>query len=386
VVLLSSALLTLDRRRWISPALTFGAVLLAGSALISHARGEDSLIETALAGGSGTASSGLMSVQSATWFVTFSVLLLLARAHERVLVWFVSAVTVGLALATLVLLSGHLFNVIEMIGQSQAIVNSWQTKVCFVLLIASWMARWTIAGQWRPLLGTGISSRALRWLSLSVVAISVIPGIVMSVAFGSGWVDADMALALLIAFVAAGGVLVVLAVFTRIRGLEQELRRLALTDALTGTWNLAAFQALADHLLVDSERTESDVAIIMIDLDGLKTVNDTLGHDAGSRLIADFGQRLTSAVRAGDIAARIGGDEFAVAIRGTLADADRILARLASAVESAKPDLPTGVVMSFSAGAAATHAHAETLEQLLTAADGLMYEAKAGKQGTATAR
>jgi diguanylate cyclase (GGDEF)-like protein len=219
-----------------------------------------------------------------------------------------------------------------------------------------------------------------------VVGISVIPGILVSVSFRRGWIDANMALALLVAFVAAGGVLVVVAVFTRLRGLELDLRRLALTDALTGIWNLAAFNALTNHLLVESKRTQSDVAIIMIDLDGLKEVNDVAGHEAGSRLLSTFGALLTGVIRAGDIAARIGGDEFAVAIRGTLADADQVRDRLATAVRDVNRTLSPETRLSFSAGTAATHAHSEALEQLLSTADERMYEAKASKRAHSTVR
>lgn len=96
-------------------------------------------------------------------------------------------------------------------------------------------------------------------------------------------------------------------------------RQLALTqaetDALTGIANRAAFTRRLDETLADTQATAAGVAVLLIDLDDFKTVNDTLGHPAGDVLLAEVARRLAGAVRPGDAVARLGGDEFAVIAR-----------------------------------------------------------------------
>jgi diguanylate cyclase (GGDEF)-like protein len=92
------------------------------------------------------------------------------------------------------------------------------------------------------------------------------------------------------------------------RHLEAELERKASHDDLTGLWNRAALHQHLEPLL--QRRDPPLVACLFIDLDDFKTVNDVFGHDAGDQLLAHVANRLRNNLRAGDIAARVGGDEF----------------------------------------------------------------------------
>ncbi|HKG50107.1 MAG TPA: EAL domain-containing protein [Actinomycetales bacterium] len=94
--------------------------------------------------------------------------------------------------------------------------------------------------------------------------------------------------------------------------LEQRLRRLAFHDSLTGLANRALFSDRVSHAVAQSRRTNGRLAVLYCDLDDFKTVNDSLGHDAGDELLLTVARRLGSGLRAGDTAARLGGDEFAV--------------------------------------------------------------------------
>ena len=99
---------------------------------------------------------------------------------------------------------------------------------------------------------------------------------------------------------------------TRRKRLEEELARQALHDSLTGLANQALFRDRVEHTLERSTRSHQQVAVLFMDLDSFKTVNDSLGHVAGDRLLVTVAQRLHECLRTADTATRLGGDEFAV--------------------------------------------------------------------------
>ncbi len=119
----------------------------------------------------------------------------------------------------------------------------------------------------------------------------------------------------------------------RLRAREQDLRHLALHDPLTGLANRAGL----DARLAETVGRRTDVALLLIDLDDFKLINDAYGHAAGDVVLTEFAGILRDAIRDGDVAARLGGDEFVVLLtgmpdaEGALAAAERILAAAAAA-------------------------------------------------------
>jgi diguanylate cyclase (GGDEF)-like protein len=95
---------------------------------------------------------------------------------------------------------------------------------------------------------------------------------------------------------------------------EAEVRRLAITDDLTGLLNRRGFLLMATQQLKIARRSQTPCCLLFADVDGLKTINDTLGHTAGDQLIIDTAQLLQNSFREADIMARLGGDEFVVFI------------------------------------------------------------------------
>ncbi|MGH2865412.1 MAG: diguanylate cyclase domain-containing protein [Solirubrobacteraceae bacterium] len=159
-----------------------------------------------------------------------------------------------------------------------------------------------------------------------------------------------------------------------LRESETKLSRQALHDPLTGLPNRTL---LLDRLrMALAERGEPRVAVLFIDLDGFKRVNDTLGHDAGDALLVTAAQRIDHVVRDCDTAARLGGDEFAVICkdRAPLAAATHIAERLIEALKAPFPVAGHDVRVSASVGIAA---HGGPAESLLHDADVAMYHAKA---------
>jgi diguanylate cyclase (GGDEF)-like protein len=131
----------------------------------------------------------------------------------------------------------------------------------------------------------------------------------------------------------------------------REARQLADLDALTGLHNRRFFHETLAREVARAHRYNRQLALIVLDLDDFKAINDRIGHLAGDAVIAESAERVRDVVRSADIACRVGGDEFAVIMpESTLADADQLYRRLQAAV-SARPIGQAGR-LSFSAGVA----------------------------------
>jgi diguanylate cyclase len=159
--------------------------------------------------------------------------------------------------------------------------------------------------------------------------------------------------------------------------LESDLRHLAFHDELTGLANRALLHDRVEQALASAQRTGQTVALCFGDLDGFKTVNDTLGHHVGDSVLVRASRLLTSIVRPGDTVARLGGDEFAVLMVDVgRPDAAVDFAHRVVAVLRDAPDFEgTQVGLSISVGVAYGEP-GKTTEQLLSEADSAMYEAK----------
>ena len=131
----------------------------------------------------------------------------------------------------------------------------------------------------------------------------------------------------------------------------REARQLADLDALTGLHNRRFFHETLGREVARAQRYDRQLALIVLDLDDFKAINDRIGHLAGDAVIAESAERVRDVVRSADIACRVGGDEFAVILpESTLADADQLYRRLQTAL-SARPVGQAGR-LSFSAGVA----------------------------------
>jgi diguanylate cyclase (GGDEF)-like protein len=163
----------------------------------------------------------------------------------------------------------------------------------------------------------------------------------------------------------------------QLRERERELQHLAFHDPLTGLANRLLFfervtRAITNH-------TDRGFAVLFIDLDGFKPINDTLGHDAGDTVLKAIANRVSDAVRAGDTAARLGGDEFAALIEGlaSIDDARATADHIVAAVQEPLEVAGTTVIVSVSIGIAMNQPGADA-HAILRNADTAMYAAKAG--------
>lgn len=169
----------------------------------------------------------------------------------------------------------------------------------------------------------------------------------------------------------------------RIMHLEAEakrrIRHLAEHDPLTELPNRRQLQQKLDMAIAYAKRSGKRVAVMFIDLDGFKAVNDTLGHQAGDELLKVVAQRLRQATRSSDLVARLGGDEFVVVLSelDELADATRLAAKLNRLISMPIPVAGTQANISTSIGISLYPANGKSSAELMGKADDAVYQAKA---------
>ena len=166
------------------------------------------------------------------------------------------------------------------------------------------------------------------------------------------------------------------------RRAERKASFLAEHDALTGQANRARLRAAFEQLVEDNERPE--MALLFIDLDRFKPINDTFGHEAGDHVLITLAERLRAAVRQRDVVCRYGGDEFVLLLWDAgdqRAAARRVAGEVLAALRRPIPLFGGAAQVSGSVGVALYPQHARDLDALLGAADGAMYLAKAAGAG-----
>jgi len=160
-----------------------------------------------------------------------------------------------------------------------------------------------------------------------------------------------------------------------------ETRRQASTDELTGLPNRRWFDRELRRAIDHARVAGDELALLVIDLDHFKELNDTLGHHAGDRVLAQLGPRIRTALRSGDQVARLGGDEFAVVLPGEGA-AEGAGERIAAALSERFSVEGIDLQIAASIGVALFPHHGDDAETLLQRADVAMYQAKARRSGT----
>ena len=164
---------------------------------------------------------------------------------------------------------------------------------------------------------------------------------------------------------------------------EERIRRLAYHDTLTGLANRQLFEDRLAHAVATASRDQRSVAVLFIDLDRFKPVNDSLGHKAGDLLLREVAERLRGIVRESDTVARLGGDEFAIVLEG--ADephADQVAAKLLQAMNDPFELDDHELHVGASIGISLFPEDGQSLEALVQHADIAMYRSKTAGRGT----
>ena len=202
-----------------------------------------------------------------------------------------------------------------------------------------------------------------------------------------GWSDVEALGTNLLGDEAINGIVLNIRDVTERKAFEAELEHQAFHDTLTGLPNRALFRNRVEHALAGQRRDGLPVAVLFLDIDDFKDVNDSLGHAAGDNVLQEVGRRLDECMRAVDTAARLGGDEFAVLIDGSESEmqAIEIAHRAMDAlgvtmqIDGKQITIATSIGIAFSGEEGSV---GRTSEELLRDADVAMYMAKeAGKGG-----
>lgn len=159
---------------------------------------------------------------------------------------------------------------------------------------------------------------------------------------------------------------------------QERIEFLALHDPLTELPNRLYLNDYLPRALAQARRNRQGAAVMFVDLDGFKPVNDTLGHDAGDALLCGVAHRLRNAVRESDLVARLGGDEFLVVLGGVGSpqDVERVAREMLASVRAPITWRDRSMTLSMSIGVSLFPAHGLTADELVRCADSAMYRAK----------
>ena len=166
--------------------------------------------------------------------------------------------------------------------------------------------------------------------------------------------------------------------YTKLEESNKVLESLALHDVLTGLPNRRLLMDRLSLAIAHARRNKKGMALMYLDLDGFKQINDTLGHDVGDTLLSMIAARLVGAVRQEDTVARLGGDEFVIVFRelSHVEGVDRPVSKVIQAVSQPYIIRGRNVSMTASAGVSIYPSHGEDAEMLMKSADMALYEAK----------
>lgn len=289
----------------------------------------------------------------------------------------VDGVTAILCFLVLVFSSSAIFWAANVPGAASDGFVSSQTLSCLVLLTAVVVLRRAEYGVFSMFLGYGVGSKIARWLTPVLFLLPIFREIARAhvEAAGINRIKDPTAVLTAMAIVIAFALLFWLAAV--INRMQAEVQGLTLRDELTGLHNVRGFNLLAEQTMRHARREKQPFAVLFIDLDNLKTINDRQGHAAGSTLLVETAKLLQEVFRETDVIGRVGGDEFVVAgqfdersIHGAI---ERLQASAAERSTQAGRRLP----LHFSSGYAIAEVGSKrSLKELVTEADAAMYQHK----------
>ncbi len=254
--------------------------------------------------------------------------------------------------------------------------------LCSLLLLTVVVAlRQAEHGVFSIFLGRGIGSRIARGFAPILLVLPFLGEIARTRSITKEFIPIQYAIAILPSLTASVSIIVLLFLVWRINGMEQAIHDLTLRDELTGLYNMRGFYLLGEQTLRLAQRAQLPFSVLFVDLDGLKQINDRMGHNTGSAYLAETGELIFATFREGDVKGRFGGDEFVIAGQFSRVGIEIAAQRLATAADERNAAVPRRFPLKFSIGhVTADHYSQETLKELVTKADEQMYKDKRRKK------
>ncbi len=368
-------ILSLGRYAALIPALLATAILVEN--FFSFSAFPDAFLE----GGHAASPAGSLSPESAAAFLFLSAVMILVRSGSAFAVHAADILVSCLCLLTLILTAQDLFGSLGLFGLTAADLISPQVLCCLVLLNVVVVLRQSEYGVFSIFLGAGIGSRIARGFSPILLSWPFLRAIGETQVAFQQLIPAHFAASILTSLGVALSLVLLLIIGWRINDMEKEIHDLTLRDDLTGLYNMRGFYLLAEQTLRLAQRAQLPFSVLFLDLDGLKQVNDRLGHNVGSASLAETGELLVENFRDADVKGRFGGDEFVVAGQFSRVGIEIATMRLQAAAAERSLTASRRYPLSFSIGHVTSEYHStETLKELVTRADHAMYEEKRRKK------
>lgn len=321
---------------------------------------------------------------SAFAFLMMGIVIFFIRARGAVLGRVADGAAACLGFFVLLLLSQLGFGMAGIDRSYVFAASSIPTLGCLAFLIVAILIRRAEYGVFSVFFGSGIGGRIARMLAPILVIVPFLRELGRARLLRAELVPLSYSTALLasMATIVSFGLLIFLTrVINRMQG---DIQDLTLRDELTGLYNFRGFNMLAEQAFRLAHRARIPFSVVFIDMDNLKTINDKLGHNAGSACIVETAKLLNETFRETDVIGRLGGDEFVVAGQFDRHEIEAAIDRLRTGA-AARADTLKGLSLSFSIGFATTlQSPGETLKGVVARADQAMYREKREKKGLAS--
>lgn len=372
-----------SRTNAVGKAIAFGVALFGAAILLEFTFHIFLGIDTLLPCDRATADPfpGRPAAQTAGGLLLLGISVLLIRAKHRIAVWTGDLAAAVLSVLVLALFAGEVFNALHLFSYSTRIHASQQTLTCLILLTAVALMRRAEQGVLSIFLGHGIGATTARIFGPFLIVLPILREIARVHVIHSRIIPEHFATAILSSIATALSMILLLVLVWRINSMEREIHDLSLRDELTGIYNLRGFTLFSEQALLMARRSQLPLSVLFLDLDQLKQINDSFGHDAGSAFLVEMSEILRQTFRETDVIGRVGGDEFAIACQGSQVAITIAGERLRAACAERNADSARRFPLSFSIGHATTEEHArQSLKELLAEADKVMYEEKRRKR------
>lgn len=364
-------------RRLVSPMLAGVVLLLAALILLNYSLPNlpDSVVDFIRSNNLSFPAG--MTPQSAGTFALLGLTMLAMTAENRVTIWLSDVLALCLCMASLTLVSGYLYGKWSIFGTPVPVATLRGTLLCLSLLTLLTVLRRAENGIFSIYTGSGHGGKLARVLSPILLVAPFLREASRARIIGVGKMPPHYVTALLASSASILSIALLLYLVWRINSMESEIHALALRDELTGLNNLRGFKLLAGQAMRLAQRSKVPFSVMYVDLDGLKPINDSLGHHVGSQYISEAAETLRETCRETDVLGRIGGDEFAVAGQFSR----RAMAAVAQRLKEncARKNLleDRQYVLGLSIGhATRDETNKLTLDELMATADEAMYDAK----------